>query len=65
MLESCLAEHCLLVLLQVRSLTLDVKVWEPSVLALFESLGNAFVNSVWEESLQSRGAFQVNLGPTR
>nr|GMD74066.1 ADP-ribosylation factor GTPase-activating protein AGD3 isoform X1 [Ipomoea batatas] len=49
---------------KVRSLTLDVKVWEPSVLALFESLGNAFVNSVWEESLQSRGAFQVNLGPT-
>ncbi|CAH9052101.1 unnamed protein product [Cuscuta epithymum] len=49
---------------KVRSLTLDVRVWEPSVLSLFESLGNAFVNSVWEESLQSRGAFQVNLGPS-
>ncbi|RAL38692.1 hypothetical protein DM860_002670 [Cuscuta australis] len=49
---------------KVRSLTLDVRVWEPSVLALFESLGNAFVNSVWEESLQSRGSFQVNHGPT-
>ncbi|KAJ8569657.1 hypothetical protein K7X08_006234 [Anisodus acutangulus] len=46
---------------KVRSLTLDVKVWEPSVIALFQSLGNAFANSVWEESLQARGAFQVNV----
>ncbi|GAA0162933.1 hypothetical protein LIER_18923 [Lithospermum erythrorhizon] len=49
---------------KVRSLTLDVKVWEPSVLSLFQSLGNVFANSVWEESLQSRGGFQVDLGPT-
>ncbi|KAE8711868.1 ADP-ribosylation factor GTPase-activating protein AGD1 [Hibiscus syriacus] len=34
---------------KVRSLTLDVKVWEPSVLALFQSLGNVYVNSIWEE----------------
>lgn len=46
---------------KVRSLTLDVKVWEPSVIALFQSLGNTFANSVWEESLQARGAFQVNI----
>ncbi|XP_049360677.1 ADP-ribosylation factor GTPase-activating protein AGD3 isoform X1 [Solanum verrucosum] len=46
---------------KVRSLTLDVKVWEPSVIALFQSLGNTFANSVWEESLQARGAFQVNV----
>lgn len=39
---------------KVRSLTLDVKVWEPSVISLFQSLGNAFANSVWEELLQSR-----------
>nr|GEU75117.1 ADP-ribosylation factor GTPase-activating protein AGD3 [Tanacetum cinerariifolium] len=36
---------------KVRSLTLDVKVWEPSVITLFQSLGNAFANSVWEELL--------------
>ncbi|KAE8705223.1 ADP-ribosylation factor GTPase-activating protein AGD1 [Hibiscus syriacus] len=34
---------------KVRSLKLDVKVWEPSVLALFQSLGNFYVNSIWEE----------------
>ncbi|KAK9277441.1 hypothetical protein L1049_006984 [Liquidambar formosana] len=48
---------------KVRSLTLDVKVWEPSVITLFQSLGNAFANSVWEELLQSRSAFQVDLVP--
>ncbi|XP_061994866.1 ADP-ribosylation factor GTPase-activating protein AGD3 [Rosa rugosa] len=46
---------------KVRSLTLDVKVWEPSVINLFQSLGNAFANSVWEELLQSRSAFQLDL----
>lgn len=51
-------------LLKVRSLTLDVKVWEPSVLTLFQSLGNAFANSIWEDLLQSRGSFQFDLGPT-
>lgn len=50
--------------MQVRSLTLDVKVWEPSVITLFQSLGNAFANSVWEELLQSRSAFQVDHIPT-
>ncbi|KAA8532217.1 hypothetical protein F0562_032258 [Nyssa sinensis] len=49
---------------KVRSLTLDVKVWEPSVIALFQSLGNTFANSVWEELLQSRSAFQIDLSPT-
>lgn len=34
---------------KVRSLTLDVKVWEPSVISLFQSLGNQFCNTVWEE----------------
>lgn len=34
--------------LQVRSITLDVKVWEPAILDLFRNLGNAFSNSVWE-----------------
>ncbi|KAM0033287.1 putative Arf GTPase activating protein [Helianthus debilis subsp. tardiflorus] len=36
---------------KVRSLELDVKVWEPSVIALFQSLGNVFINSIWEKSL--------------
>ncbi|GER39248.1 Arf-GAP with GTPase [Striga asiatica] len=49
---------------KVRSLTLDVKVWEPSVINLFQSLGNTFANSVWEELLQSKGIFQVDLGPS-
>ncbi|KAM7277272.1 hypothetical protein ACFE04_019138 [Oxalis oulophora] len=38
---------------KVRSLVLDVKVWEPSVLALFQSLGNVYANSVWEELLHA------------
>ncbi|KAK9115625.1 hypothetical protein Sjap_014572 [Stephania japonica] len=37
---------------KVRSITLDVKVWESTVLDLFRGLGNAYCNSVWEEMLQ-------------
>ncbi|CAL0304294.1 unnamed protein product [Lupinus luteus] len=33
---------------KVRSLTLDVRVWEPTVLELFDNLGNAYCNSIWE-----------------
>ncbi|KAL7090747.1 hypothetical protein ACP275_12G060200 [Erythranthe tilingii] len=36
---------------KVRSVNLDVKVWEAAVLELFKSLGNAYCNSVWEEML--------------
>lgn len=36
---------------KVRSITLDVKVWEPTILDLFSALGNAYCNSVWEELL--------------
>ncbi|PKA53901.1 ADP-ribosylation factor GTPase-activating protein AGD3 [Apostasia shenzhenica] len=39
---------------KVRSLTLDVKAWEPSVINLFLSLGNTFANTVWEELLHSK-----------
>ncbi|KAE8681452.1 putative pentatricopeptide repeat-containing protein [Hibiscus syriacus] len=35
--------------LGVRSLKLDIKVWESSVLYLLQSLGNFYVNSIWEE----------------
>ncbi|KAG8057359.1 hypothetical protein GUJ93_ZPchr0002g26254 [Zizania palustris] len=38
---------------KVRSLTLDVRVWEPSVINLFQSLGNTFANTIWEEMLPS------------
>ncbi|KAF6160758.1 hypothetical protein GIB67_035959 [Kingdonia uniflora] len=39
---------------KVRSIKLDVKVWEPTILDLFHNLGNAYCNSVWEESLQTQ-----------
>ncbi|GAA0143306.1 hypothetical protein LIER_04023 [Lithospermum erythrorhizon] len=37
---------------KVRSITLDVKVWEPAVLDLFKNLGNTYSNSIWERLLQ-------------
>ncbi|XP_022548271.2 ADP-ribosylation factor GTPase-activating protein AGD2 isoform X2 [Brassica napus] len=37
---------------KVRSVTLDVKVWEPTILDLFRNLGNAYCNGVWEGLLQ-------------
>ncbi|KAK0574521.1 hypothetical protein LWI29_024917 [Acer saccharum] len=40
---------------KVRSLTLDVKVWEPTILDLFGALGNAYCNSLWEGSLLEDG----------
>ncbi|KAK9684351.1 hypothetical protein RND81_10G204100 [Saponaria officinalis] len=49
---------------KVRSLTLDVKVWEPSVISLFQSLGNLFANSVWEEYLHTQNASEVDEWPT-
>ncbi|XP_065872537.1 ADP-ribosylation factor GTPase-activating protein AGD1 isoform X2 [Euphorbia lathyris] len=42
---------------KVRSLTLDVKVWEPSVLNLFHSVGNVYANSIWEELMLSKNSF--------
>lgn len=36
---------------KVRSLKLDVKVWEPIIMELFQALGNSYCNSVWEEAL--------------
>ncbi|PWA72592.1 ARF-GAP domain 4 [Artemisia annua] len=38
---------------KVRSITLDVKVWEPTVMDLFRNLGNTFCNSIWENLLQA------------
>ena len=35
----------------MRSTTLDVQVWEDSILAMFEALGNNAVNAVLEHSL--------------
>ncbi|VFQ87227.1 unnamed protein product [Cuscuta campestris] len=50
---------------KVRSLALDVKVWEPSIIALFHTLGNVFANSVWEELLQASKTFQADEIPKR
>ncbi|PIN04889.1 Myotrophin [Handroanthus impetiginosus] len=50
---------------KVRSLTLDVKVWEPSVIALFQSLGNVFVNSIWEGLLRASRTVQADEIPIR
>eukprot|EP00899_Mesostigma_viride_P011742 jgi/Mesvir1/20569/Mv14813-RA.2 len=36
---------------KVRSLTLDVRAWIPSIMAMFQELGNNAVNEVWEEAL--------------
>ncbi|KAI3812368.1 hypothetical protein L1987_17075 [Smallanthus sonchifolius] len=38
---------------KVRSINLDVKVWEPSVMELFQNLGNTYCNSIWENLLQT------------
>lgn len=51
--------------MQVRSLTLDVKVWEPSVIALFQALGNVFVNSIWEGLLRANRTVQADEIPIR
>lgn len=48
---------------KVRSLTLDVRVWEPSVIALFQSLGNVYSNSIWEEFLHARNSSQADERP--
>ncbi|GJM85597.1 hypothetical protein PR202_ga02065 [Eleusine coracana subsp. coracana] len=36
---------------KVRSLRLDVKVWEPVIMDLFRGLGNDYANSIWEALL--------------
>ncbi|XP_077212130.1 ADP-ribosylation factor GTPase-activating protein AGD3-like isoform X2 [Tasmannia lanceolata] len=49
---------------KVRSLTLDVKVWEPSVINLFKSLGNTYANSIWEELLHPKNNLKIDDIPT-
>lgn len=51
--------------MQVRSLVLDVKAWEPSVITLFRALGNVFVNSIWEGLLHAARTFQADEIPMR
>ncbi|KAL8464394.1 hypothetical protein ACS0TY_034066 [Phlomoides rotata] len=50
---------------KVRSLTLDVKVWEDSVITLFQALGNVFVNSIWEGLLRASRTVQADEIPIR
>lgn len=59
----CIKSEFMQSFLQVRSLTLDVKVWDSSVLGMFQSLGNLFANSVWEELLQSPSDSQAGDAP--
>lgn len=40
----------------MRSTTLDTKVWEPPVVALFQQLGNDFGREVWEGGLAAAAA---------
>ncbi|XP_039159405.1 ADP-ribosylation factor GTPase-activating protein AGD4 isoform X3 [Eucalyptus grandis] len=47
---------------KVRSLTLDVKVWETTVLDLFHALGNSYCNSLWEGLLQDETVKEVSDG---
>ncbi|CDP11026.1 unnamed protein product [Coffea canephora] len=51
---------------KVRSINLDVKVWEPTVLDLFQALGNTYCNSIWEELLlpQNDGSQGSNSFPS-
>ncbi|KAH9623708.1 hypothetical protein KSS87_013422 [Heliosperma pusillum] len=49
---------------KVRSLTLDVRVWAPSVISLFQSVGNTFANSVWEEFLHDENFSESDERPT-
>ncbi|XP_019450952.1 PREDICTED: ADP-ribosylation factor GTPase-activating protein AGD2-like isoform X2 [Lupinus angustifolius] len=51
---------------KVRSVTLDVRVWEPTVLELFDNLGNAYSNSIWEGLLvvDDEGVAESNV-PTK
>ncbi|KAF7827528.1 ADP-ribosylation factor GTPase-activating protein AGD4-like isoform X1 [Senna tora] len=51
---------------KVRSITLDVKVWEPTILDLFRNLGNAYCNLVWEGLLhdgERKGELNVPTKP--
>jgi Arf-GAP/coiled-coil/ANK repeat/PH domain-containing protein len=41
---------------KVRSCTLDVKVWEPAVIAVFQAVGNDASNKVWEAGMPASGA---------
>lgn len=50
---------------QVRSLMLDVKIWEPSIMSLLESLGNVYANSIWEELLNPKSVCQYDGMPIR
>lgn len=50
---------------KVRSITLDVRVWEPTILDLFCALGNSYCNSVWEELLLLPSDGSTNVDATQ
>ena len=45
--------------MQVRSLTLDVKVWDEAVLGMMERIGNEVANEAWEAELLNETARSV------
>ncbi|KAI4385824.1 hypothetical protein MLD38_003817 [Melastoma candidum] len=47
---------------KVRSVTLDVRVWEPTILDLFKVLGNTYCNSIWEALLQGTKRLEESEG---
>ncbi|KAI3501954.1 hypothetical protein L1887_29983 [Cichorium endivia] len=47
---------------KVRSINLDVKVWEATVMDLFRNLGNTYCNSVWEKLLPPTNKFFIEEG---
>lgn len=50
---------------QVRSLTLDVKVWDEAVLTMMEGLGNEAANEHWEAELLAESAKYAAAAPHR
>lgn len=43
-------------------MTLDVRVWEPSVMGYFQAVGNTYANTIWEELLSSDSIGLEELG---
>lgn len=42
--------------MQVRSLTLDVRIWDEAVLGMMERIGNDVANQAWEAELLNENA---------
>lgn len=45
-------------------MSLDTKVWERSVVALFDSIGNSVSNTIWEQTLEKPVQLQGSRAPS-